>query len=338
MTTANAALLEALSDCLESGDTLFQALAKIEVAGGAARSWTEGVRRSTRAEAPVAMALRRSQMLDHDELALLPAEATGEAVSAPLRAVVLRRRRGIDRRRAILWGLVGPFGFGALTVVLDPLPNLVTGGAFVWPVTRGLLTLGAVAFAIVAGLPALFRAPRARSTTLRACSAVPGVQWFAALYAEEELTTALVPFVDGEDVSAAGLAAAASLLSWSRLGESLRRSEGSVRPPSTSLPMGGLEPLAQQLSLATNLAIVGGIASKRLAERLTRRADAIAVLLTARLRLAVRLVAYALLVAFSVSSLAGMVSRGLPGMPALPGGVTSPDQQELDELMKQMSR
>ena len=145
MTTTNVALLEALGDCLESGDTLFQGLGKIEAAGGVAGSWTEGVRRSTRAEVPVAKALRDSNMFNHDELSLLPAEGTDAAVAAPLRAVVLRRRRSSDRRRAILWGLVGPFGFGALTVVLDPLPNLITGGAFVWPVPRGLLELGIVA-------------------------------------------------------------------------------------------------------------------------------------------------------------------------------------------------
>jgi hypothetical protein len=161
---------------------------------------------------------------------------------------------------------------------------------------------------------------------------------FYTLYAEEELTTALVPFVDGEEVRTVGFTAAASLLSWSRLGEALRRAAGPVRAPSTPLPMGGLEPLAPQLSLATNLAIVGGVASKRLAERLTGRGDAIAVLLTARLRLAVRVMAYSFVVAFSVSSLVGMVSRGLPGMPTLPGGVTSPDQQELDELLKQMQQ
>jgi hypothetical protein len=123
-------------------------------------------------------------MFDHDELALLPAEGTRASVGSPLYAVVLRRRRSIDRRRAILWGLVGPFGFGALTVVLDPLPNLITGGAFVWPVIRGLLALGILALAIVAGLPALFRKPRARSSILRTCSAVPGIRWFASLYVE----------------------------------------------------------------------------------------------------------------------------------------------------------
>ncbi len=336
MTTANAALLEALGDCLDSGDTLFQALGRIEAAGGAARSWTEGVRRSTRSEVSATKALRN--MFDLDELSLLPAEGTEAAVTAPLHAVVLRRRRSTDRRRAILWGLAGPLGFGALTIVLDPLPNLITGGAVVWPLLRGLLALGIVAFAIIAGLPALLRKPRARSGILRTCSAVPGIRWFASLYAEEELTTALVPFVDGEEVRPAGFTAAASLLAWSRLGETLRSAAPSGQPPSTPLPMGGLEPLARQLSLATNLAIVGGVASKRFAERLTRRGDAIAVLLTARLRLVVRIVAYALVIAFSVSSLAGMVSRGLPGMPALPGGVTSPDQEQLEELLKQMER
>jgi hypothetical protein len=167
---------------------------------------------------------------------------------------------------------------------------------------------------------------------------MPGVRRLAALYAEEELTTALVPFVEGGEVRTAGLTVAASLLAWSPLREGLRVAAGAVRLPSTPLPMGGLEPLARQLSLATNLAIVGGGASKRLEKRLAQRGEAINLLLTARLRLVVRIGAYALVVLFSISSLVGMISRGLPGMPTLPGGATSPDQKELEELMKQFGQ
>jgi hypothetical protein len=100
--------------------------------------------------------------------------------------------------------------------------------------------------------------------------------------------------------------------------------------------MGGLEPVARQLSLATDLAIVGGVASKHLAQRLAQRGEAIALFLTARLRLVARIGAYALVVLFSVSSLVGMISRGLPGMPTLPGGATSPEEKQLEELMKQL--
>lgn len=336
MLTADAALLDALADCLESGDTLFEALEKVATAGGAAEHWAHEVRRSVRTEVPVARALRESNVLDDDELSLLSAEGADVVVASALHAVALRRRRSLARRRAIRWGLVGPFGFGALTVVLDPLPNLITGGAYLWPVLRGLLALFILTFAIVAGIPALFRDQRARPRALRLCTAVPGVRRLAALYAEEELTTALVPFVDSGEVRTAGLTAAASILAWSPLREALRVATRQVRSPSKPLPMGGLEPVARQLSLATDLAIVGGVASKHLAERLTQRAEAITLLLTARLRLVARIGAYALVVLFSVSSLVGMISRGLPGMPTLPGGATSPEEKQLEELMKQL--
>jgi hypothetical protein len=79
-------------------------------------------------------------------------------------------------------------------------------------------------------------------------------------------------------------------------------------------------------------------ASKRLAQRLTRRGEEITGLLTARLRLLFRIGAYALVVALSISSLVGMISRGLPGMPTLPGGEMSPDQKELEDIMKQLGQ
>jgi hypothetical protein len=339
MTTTDAALLEALGDCLESGDTLPQALGKLAMAGGAAGWWTDQIRRSVRADVPAGSALRQTRLFEPDELPLLPAEGPDAAAAQPLHAVVLRRRRGVARRRAILWGLVAPFAFAALTVLLDPLPNLVGDDPFLWPEIRGLLVLTILGLTVFAGLPALLRRPRARARILRMCSAVPGLRWFTALYAEEELTTALVPFVVGEEVSPAGLAAAASLLAWSPLAETLRGAAASVRPPSTPLPMlpmAGLEPIARQLSLATNLAVLGGVASRRLADRLTQRGDAIAALLTSRLRLTLRIVGYSLVVVLSIGSLVGMISRGLPGMPTLPGGATTPDQQQLEDLLKQL--
>jgi len=338
MMTTDAGLLDALADCLESGSTLVEALEKVAKAGQAAEQWAQHVRRSAQSEVPAARALGESRVLDGEELCLLSAAGTDAAVASALRAVALRRRRSLARRRAIRWGLLGPFALGALTVVVDPLPNLVTGGAYFWPVFRGLFMLLIVSLAVVAGIPALLRDPRAHSRALRLCSSVPGVRRLAALYAEERLTTALVPFVEGGEVRTAGLTAAASLLAWSPLGESLSVAARAVRPPSMPQPMGGLEPLARQLSLATNLAIVGGEASKRLEGRLAQRAEAITLLLTARLRLVVRIAAYALVVLFSVSSLAGMISRGLPGMPTLPGGAISPDQKELEELMKQLGQ
>jgi len=337
MTTTKAAVLDALADCLESGDTLLEALEKVATAGGAAQDWARRVRRSVRAEGPVAAALGDSSVLDKDELSLLSVEGPA-ALAASLHAVALRRGRSVARRRAIRSGLVGPFAFGALTIVLDPLPNLVTGAAYLWPVLRGLFALVILALIVFVGIPVLFGDGRTRRGILRLCAAVPGLRYFAALYSEEELATALVAFVDGGEVGAAGFTAAASLLAWSPLGETLRVAGRSAHPPSTPLPMAGLEPVAHQLSPATNLAIIGGIASKSLAERLAQRGDTIALFLTARLRLVARIAAYALVVVFSITSLVGMVSRGLPGMPTLPGGATSPEQKQLEDLLKQIGQ
>ncbi len=337
MSITNAAL-DAVADCLESGDTLFDALGKVAIARGAAGDWAQRVRRSVRPHAGLAGALRESNVFDDDELSLLlSAESAGSMASA-LRVVTLRRRRSLARRRALRWGLVVPFGLGALTVVVDPLPNLITGGAYVWPVLRGLSTLVVVTLAIVAGIPALLRDRRARPRTLRLCAAVPGVRRLTALYAEEELTTALAAFADGGELRPAGLLVASSLLAWSPLGEPLRMATRSVRSAPDPLPMGGLEPLAPQLSFGTDLAVIGGVALKRLADRLAQRGEAIASLLTARLRLVVGIGAYALVVLVSVNSVLGLISRGLPELPSLPGGGTSPEQKQLEDLLKQLEQ
>jgi hypothetical protein len=338
MSITNAAL-DAVADCLESGDTLSEALEKVASAKGAAEDWARRVGRSVRAHSGLTGALRESNVFDDDELSLLlSAEGADAMVASALRVVTARRRRSLARRRGLRVGLVVPFALGVLTVVLDPLPNLITGGAYVWPVLRGLVTLVVLTLAIVAGIPALLRDPRSRPRTLRLCAAVPGVRRLTALYAEEELTTALAAFVDGGEVRPAGLMAASSLLAWSPLGEPLRIATRSVRPAPDPLPMGGLEPLAPQLSLATDLAVVGGVALKRLADRLAQRGEAIASLLTARLRLLVRIGAYALVAVLSVNSLVGLISRGLPEMPTLPGGTTSPEQKQLEDLLKQLEQ
>ena len=338
MTFMDTALLDALADCLESGDSLAEALAKVAMAGGVAGMWAERIRRSVRADVPLAALLRRSNVIDESEHALLSAEGADHVGAALLRVVATRRRWQLARRRSIQLGLLGPFGVAVLTVILDPIPNLVSGGPYVWPVFRGLALLAAVTLAIVVGIPALLRDPRARHRLLRLCAAVPGVHWLAALHAEEEMTTALVPFVVDAQVTSAGLTAASAMLAWSPIGEAMRAAGRVVRVPEAPLPMGGLEPLARQMSLATNLAVVGGVASKRLAERLTQRGEAISVLLTARTRLVVRVGAYAIIVLFSVASLASMVARGLPGIPTLPGAPGNADQKQLEELMKQIEQ
>jgi hypothetical protein len=276
-------------------------------------------------------------VIDDSECELLSADGADDIAAAVLHVVVARRRRQLARRRSIQLGLAGPFGVGALTVVLDPIPNLITGGSYVWPVFRGFVVLGLLAVGIIAGIPTFLSDKRRRTKVLGFCAALPGIRWFAKLYAEEELTTALLPFVAGGHVGDAGLRAASVLLGWSKLGEAMRLAENTVgRPPLP--PLGGLEAIAGQLTLATKLAVVGGVASKRLAERLTQRGEAIAVLLTARARVVVRLGAYGIIVVFSICSLAGMLARGLPGMPTLPGAAGNVDQKQIEELMKQLEQ
>jgi hypothetical protein len=331
------AILEALADCLQAGDTLSEALEKVATAGATGGAWAHQVRPSVRAGVPVARALRESNVLDDDEVSLLSADSDGATLAPALRAVAIRRERSLARRRALRWGLVGPFVLGAVTVLLDPLPAVITGGAYAWPVLRGLSVLVIATLAIVAGVPALLRRPHARPRALRICTRVPGLRRLAALYAEEELTTALAPFGDRGEVTPGGRRAIASLLAWSPLGERLAAASPPVAS-ATPLPMGGLDPLASLLSPATDLAIIGGIASKRLPERVTQRGDAIALRLTARLRLVARIGAYGLVVLFSATSLLGMISRGLPGMPTLPGGAATPDQKEIEDLLKELEK
>ncbi len=339
MRKTNPALLDALADCLAAGDPLGTALGKVAVAGTPAGIWAAHVGRSLPPDHPIGAALDSANAIDADEQALLSAEGARDRAAAVLRAVALRRRRHGERRREVLQGLLGPILIGVLTVFLDPLPDMIGGGSYFWPLVRGLLALALLVGIVVGVLPALLRDPRIGPTVLRVSAALPGLGWLAARYAEEELTVALAPFVEGSAVSGAGLGAAASFVAWSPFAETLRTSRRALDPASglpSTLAMGGLEPLARQLSVDTNLAIIGGVACGQLAERLTARGDALSTLLTARLRFLVRLGAYALVLVFSLVSLAGLLARGIPGMPTLPGGSESAEQKQLDELMKQL--
>jgi hypothetical protein len=327
--------LEALADCLEAGNALEESLGMVAAAGPAAAALAGRVRRSTRRDQPVAAALRDSGLVDDDERAMLDAAGVGELIPELLRALAVRRRRRVGRRWTLLRGLVGPFVVGAITAVLDPLPNVVSGGDFVLPAVRGLLLVIVLSAASVLGVGALFTSRRTRGPVLRVVSSLPGAAWLAGLYAEEELTTKLMPFAGHGAVTDAGLAAAAVALDWSPLVTPLRVG---ARTDDARKPLGGLEPIARLLSLDTNLAVVGGVAARRLAERLRQRSDAIADVLTSRIRLLVRLGAYGIVIVWSTVSILGTLVRGVPGMPTLPGGAVTGDEKQLEELLKQLQQ
>jgi len=331
---ADTALLEVLADCLEAGESLTDALGKVAIAGGAALLWTQRIARCARPELSVAAVLHAARVLDDVELSLVSTDAAQARIAPLLRAVVVRRRRSRARQLAVARGLLAPLAFALLTIVLNPLMNLMNGGDYLWPVARDLFLLGVFLLVCLLGVRALSGGGRTRG--LRFCSAVPGVRWLTQLYAEEELVTVLLPFASAGELSSDGIAAAASFVSWSPLAGPLGAAMNSRRAASGTLPMGGLAPVAGTLSLATSLSIVGGCETSTLPGRLAARGDDIASILTARLRMAVRTSAYSLLVLFSLGTLIGLFSRALPGMPTLPGGTASPDQKEIEQLMKQL--
>ncbi len=329
-------LLDAFADCLQAGEPLDGALTKVALAGLTGSRWAQHVRRFARRDTTIAATLRAAGVLDDHEQALVSAPGADEVLPDLLRAIATRRRRRATRASAVLRALVGPFFFAALTVVLDPLANLVTGGDFLWPATRGLVLLVVATLAAIAGTRAALRGAKSGPAFIGLVSRLPVARILGQSYLEEELTTFVAPFAAGGTISPAGLRAVFSVLEWARLPPELGPIAEHAAPG-----MSGLEAVAKRLSLETNLAIIGGVASGRIAARLRERGDAIATVLTARLRVLVRAASYALVVVLSIGSLANMVARGLPGVPHLPGGHDlgeASEEKQLEELMKELQR
>jgi hypothetical protein len=341
MVAPDAACLDALASCLGSGVPLPDALARIESAGMEASRWVGRIRKHSAPDgrAPVSLedALCSSNVVDAAERAVLARAVTPAEVEGVLRAFALRRGQRAALRRALLRGLVGPLAVAILTVVLDPLPNLLGNGSYVGPVLSGLFVLGLVSAACVVGVPAALRSPALGPRFLALSAKLPGLAWLAAQHAEAELVTMSAPFAAPSDAGSGGLLAMAAALSWSPLGGAIRGAVQSGGAASAEAPLDwALVRLAPRLSLPTNLSIVSGIASGQLAARLTARGDEIATRLTARLRFATRTLAYSVVVLLSIQSLVGMVSRAMPGGSLLPGIVPSAEQKELEEIMKEL--
>src|SRR5580700_5903440 len=142
MTRSDSVFLDVLAACLGAGDPLLDALSRLETAGGEASRWVQRVRCFVRPGGSVESALYAARVIDAGEHAILALASTPAALGALLHALTVRGRRRDSLRRAILRGLVGPFAVAALTIVLDPLPNLMGSGSYVGPVFRGLAELG----------------------------------------------------------------------------------------------------------------------------------------------------------------------------------------------------
>jgi hypothetical protein len=330
MIAADADFLDVLAACLGAGVPLPDALSRIETAGPQAARWVQRIRPFAQPGSSLEGALLAARILDGAESALLALAVTPDAVEALLRALAVRGRRRSALRGTILRGLIGPFAIAALTVVLDPLPNLFGSASCVWPVFRGLLVLALLSAFVVFSVPALLRSPTLGPRLRGACAGMPGLAWLAALHAEGELVTASAPFVARPQGGSEGLLAVSSLFAWSPLAEKVRAVAAAGAPDLA------LQRLAPHLSLATNLSIVSGVASKHLAWRLAARGEEIATELVAHTRIVIRVAAYALVVVLTLQSLASLLSRALPGMPLVPGADPSTEQKELDEAMKHL--
>jgi hypothetical protein len=329
VTSSDAACLDALAACVGAGVSLPDALARIETAGIEASRWAARVRPFVRPGARVEDALLAARAVEQPEHALLALAVTPDDFAQIARALTARRRRKAALGRSILRVLLGPFAVAVLTVVLDPLPNIVGPDSYVWPVARGLVELGLATALLLLGVPAALRSPAIGPPVLRFLARVPGLATLAASHAEAELVTLAAPFVARPEGGSNGLLATATLLAWSPLADPLR----AAAQASTTTPDWALAKLAPYLSVPTNLAIVSGIASGQLTARLAALGDEIAAALARRLQLTVRIAAYVLVVLLSLTSLAEMVGRTLPGSSIL-GGAPSAEQKQLDEIMK----
>ena len=175
--------------------------------------------------------LHAARAIDPTEAALLTLAVTPDATERLLHTLAIRRRRRATLRSAILRGLIGPIAIGALTVVLNPLPNLVGNASYVGPVLRGLFLLGLATAFVVAGVPALLRSPSIGPRVFALCARLPGLAWIASRYAEGELVTVSAPFVARSEAGSEGLLAASTMIAWSPLGEKVapRRSRARRR-------------------------------------------------------------------------------------------------------------
>jgi hypothetical protein len=284
-----------------------------------------------RGDGSVESALHAARVIDAREQSLLAVAVAPDAVESLLHALAARRRRRDALRRLILHGLVGPFAIAALSVLLDPLPNLFVGGeSYIGPVFRGLSVLGLVTALVVLGVPAALRSPRIGPRIVELCASLPGLSWIAARHAEAELATMSAAFVGRSDAGTGGLLAASAMLAWSPLGARIR----DAATANAATPEWALAKLAPYLSVETNLAVVGGIASGRLAADLATRGEALAAEVTRHVQRGVRVTAYTFVVLLSLASLASLVSHALPFASPFTGATPTTEQKELDDIMK----
>ena len=125
---------------------------------------------------------------------------------------------------------------------------------------------------------------------------------------------------------------------WAPFSGAVRDADREV--PGSDRPAEPGEVLGPVVSQTLTLVFVAGTAAKRLPERLTSFGERAAEIVTRRVRVMLRTLAFAALIALSVQSLLKLVkatASGIPGMPGLPGDLSpsSAEQKELDQIMKE---
>jgi Type II secretion system (T2SS), protein F len=154
-------LLDALGAALGAGATVADALKLVASAGPAsaraARLVEEGL------AGGLARALANANLLAPDEEPLVQLGERESCVASSLAFTVARRRQRRARRRAAWGALAGPLAFAVLTLLFDPLPQVMLGTGSFAGALRNLAWLAASTALLMLGVPRILRRAKLRA-------------------------------------------------------------------------------------------------------------------------------------------------------------------------------
>lgn len=308
-------LLEAIAASLETGLALPEALRRIGRAGPASARAARQISDAVRG-ASLPLALHKLAWIPREALPVLEhGEAVGRLPSA-LRWAATRAWRRRDRRRALASALLGPLALAMLGLLAESLPAAFLGSLGWWPLLRPVATLaGATAILLLGGPRLVDRLPAGLRSHARR---VPFVERLVRLADEAELAGLVAALADGQQLGAAPAAAR-----FLPLGESATALASVAADASAPIPTLS-EPVA--LALATGL-VAGDLPSRFSA--LHQELDA---RLTQRLRLLVRVAAFAVLAVVAIQGVRKLTSGPLPGLGGDLGNL--PEMKELEHELE----
>jgi hypothetical protein len=154
-------LLDAIGAAIGAGASTADALKLIASAGPASARAARLV--EERLAGGLASALAGAKLLAPDEEPLVQLGERESCVASALSFTVARRRQRRARRRAAWGAVAGPLVFAALTLLFDPLPQIMMGTGSIGGALRNLGWLAAVTAAVMLGLPRILRVVKIRA-------------------------------------------------------------------------------------------------------------------------------------------------------------------------------